>query len=77
MTVVAWLYWTRYVPTLSSKITEEPEKTGSSLQRLLGYMKPYVIRFGGVLFLVVVSSLGNNHLLSLVKTVNFVRGNQI
>ncbi|XP_062321369.1 antigen peptide transporter 1 [Osmerus eperlanus] len=58
VTAVAWLYWTRYVPTLSSKITEEPEKTGSSLQRLLGYMKPYMIRFGGVLFLVVISSLG-------------------
>lgn len=58
VTVVAWLYWTRYAPSLFSRNTEEPEKTGASLKRLLGYMKPYLIRFGGVLSLVILSSLG-------------------
>jgi ATP-binding cassette subfamily B (MDR/TAP) protein 2 len=53
------LYWTRYVPSLLTKPTKEPQKkTGASLEKLLGYMKPYCIRFGAVLSLVVISSLG-------------------
>ncbi|XP_070986581.1 uncharacterized protein [Oncorhynchus clarkii lewisi] len=57
--VVAWLYWTRYVPSLLTKPTKEPQKkTGASLEKLMGYMKPYIIRFGAVLSLVVISSLG-------------------
>uniref|UniRef100_A0A8C7NVE8 Transporter 1, ATP-binding cassette, sub-family B (MDR/TAP) n=1 Tax=Oncorhynchus mykiss TaxID=8022 RepID=A0A8C7NVE8_ONCMY len=59
VTVVAWLYWTRYVPSLLTKPTKEPQKkTGASLEKLMGYMKPYIIRFGAVLSLVVISSLG-------------------
>lgn len=56
--VVAWLYWTRYAPSLFSRGTEKPEKIGASLKRLLGYMKPYIIRFGVILTLVILSSLG-------------------
>lgn len=59
VTVVACLYWTRYVPSLLTKPTKEPQKkTGASLEKLMGYMKPYIIRFGAVLSLVVISSLG-------------------
>nr|AAD53033.1 TAP1 protein [Oncorhynchus mykiss] len=59
VTVVACLYWTRYVPSLLTKPTKEPQKkTGASLEKLMGYMKPYFIRFGAVLSLVVISSLG-------------------
>uniref|UniRef100_A0A4W5PFI6 Transporter 1, ATP-binding cassette, sub-family B (MDR/TAP) n=1 Tax=Hucho hucho TaxID=62062 RepID=A0A4W5PFI6_9TELE len=59
VTVVACLYWTRYVPSLLTKTTKEPQKkTGASLEKLMGYMKPYIIHFGAVLSLVVVSSLG-------------------
>ncbi|XP_064803253.1 uncharacterized protein LOC135521258 isoform X1 [Oncorhynchus masou masou] len=60
VTVVAWLYWTRYVPSLLTKPTKEPQKkTGASLEKLMAYMKPYIIRFGVMLSLVVISSLGD------------------
>ncbi|XP_022602133.1 antigen peptide transporter 1 isoform X1 [Seriola dumerili] len=71
VTVVAWLYWSRYVSSLllswgryvSSLFTktasEDPkDDTGASLQRLMGYMRPYLWRFVAVLSLVVLSSYG-------------------
>ncbi|KAG9345262.1 hypothetical protein JZ751_009808 [Albula glossodonta] len=39
-------------------IKEPQKKNGASLQRLLGYMRPYTMRFAAVIFFVVVSSLG-------------------
>ncbi|XP_078143414.1 antigen peptide transporter 1 [Centroberyx gerrardi] len=60
VTVVAWLYWSRYIsPHLTRKTSEEPEEnTGASLKRLMGYMLPYSGRFAAVLVLVVLSSYG-------------------
>ncbi|XP_030014886.1 antigen peptide transporter 1 [Sphaeramia orbicularis] len=72
VTVVAWLYWTRYVSSflvswaryISSWFTnvsaEKPKEddSGASLKRLLGYMQPYVGRFIFVLVLVFLSSYG-------------------
>lgn len=71
VTVVAWLYWSRYVSSLlhswgqyiSSLLTRKPsekpkEDTGASLKRLMGYMMPYFWRFVAVLVLVVLSSYG-------------------
>ncbi|XP_059196203.1 antigen peptide transporter 1 [Centropristis striata] len=71
VTVVAWIYWSRYVLSLllswgryvSSLLTgapsEKPEKeTCTPLQRLIGFMLPYRGRFVAVLFLVVLSSYG-------------------
>ncbi|XP_038566583.1 antigen peptide transporter 1 [Micropterus salmoides] len=71
VTVVAWLYWSRYVSSLlltcgryiSSLFTRVPsdkprEDTSTSLKRLMGYMQPYLGRFVAVLFLVVLSSYG-------------------
>lgn len=71
VTVVAWLYWSRYVSSLllswgryvSSLLTRAPaekpkEDTRSPLQRLMGFMLPYLGRFVAVLFLVVLSSYG-------------------
>ncbi|XP_074539063.1 antigen peptide transporter 1 [Halichoeres trimaculatus] len=71
VTVVAWLYWSRYVSSLllswgryvSSFWTRMPSEesddhTGASLKRLLGYMRPYLRRFIAVLCLVVLSSYG-------------------
>ncbi|KAJ7985442.1 hypothetical protein DPEC_G00352080 [Dallia pectoralis] len=59
VTLVSWLYWTRYVPSFLNKPAQDPQKkSGASLQKLLAYMKPYAIRFGAVFALVVISSLG-------------------
>ncbi|XP_047455675.1 antigen peptide transporter 1 [Mugil cephalus] len=74
VTMVAWLYWSRYVLSLllswgryisslfrrtPSKEEEPREDTStSSLKRLLGYMTPYFWRFVVVLCLVVLSSYG-------------------
>ncbi|XP_044063696.1 antigen peptide transporter 1 [Siniperca chuatsi] len=71
VTVVAWLYWSRYASSLllsggryiSSLFTRAPsekakEDTSASLKRLMGYMQPYLGRFVAVLFLVVLSSYG-------------------
>uniref|UniRef100_A0A6Q2YA24 Transporter 1, ATP-binding cassette, sub-family B (MDR/TAP) n=1 Tax=Esox lucius TaxID=8010 RepID=A0A6Q2YA24_ESOLU len=59
VTVVAWLYWTRYVPSfLTTPTKDSKEKSGASLEKLVAYMKPYIIRFGAVFILVVLSSLG-------------------
>ncbi|KAM9353655.1 antigen peptide transporter 1 [Symphorus nematophorus] len=71
VTLVAWLYWSRYVSDLllsfgryvSSLLTrapsEEPEEdTIKPLKRLIGYMQPYLWRFVAVLCLVILSSYG-------------------
>ncbi|XP_036394645.1 antigen peptide transporter 1 [Megalops cyprinoides] len=59
VTAVSLLFWQRYVPLLSSKRTKKSqEKNGASLQRLLGYMQPYILRFAAIVSLVVISSLG-------------------
>ncbi|KAM7382989.1 hypothetical protein PAMP_002679 [Pampus punctatissimus] len=71
VTVVAWLYWSRYVSSLlfswgryiSSLLTRKPsdkpkQETGASLKRMMGYMLPYLWRFVAVLILVVLSSYG-------------------
>ncbi|KAL4646801.1 antigen peptide transporter 1 [Arapaima gigas] len=59
VTAVSLLLWQRYIPSLSSKPTKEPQKkNGASLQRLMGYMKPYIIQFSAVIFFVIISSLG-------------------
>lgn len=71
VTVVAWLYWSRYVSSLllswgqyisslwTRKPSEKPKKdTGASLKKMMGYMKPYFWRFVAVLILVVLSSYG-------------------
>uniref|UniRef100_A0A7N8WV16 Antigen peptide transporter 1 n=1 Tax=Mastacembelus armatus TaxID=205130 RepID=A0A7N8WV16_9TELE len=53
VTVVAWLYWSRYV---SHRLPAD--NTSSSLKRLMGFMQPYSWRFVAVLSLVVLSSYG-------------------
>ncbi|XP_035528887.1 antigen peptide transporter 1 [Morone saxatilis] len=71
VTVVAWLYWSRYVSSLllswgryiSSLLTRAPSKkpkedTITPLKRLIEYMRPYSCRFVAVLCLVVLSSYG-------------------
>lgn len=71
VTIVAGLYWSRYVSSLllssgrciSSLLTrapkEEPkEDTSASLNRLMGYMRPYLGRLVSVLVLVLLSSYG-------------------
>lgn len=66
VTAVSVLLWHQYIPALSEK-TEEPEKKNASLQRLLGYMRPYTMRFAAVLFFVVISSLGKDKLVNLMS----------
>ncbi|XP_076868492.1 antigen peptide transporter 1 [Brachyhypopomus gauderio] len=51
------LLWKRYVPSVLTK-TPASGKARGSLQRLLGYMKPYRCRFTAVIILVFLSSLG-------------------
>ncbi|KAJ8354558.1 hypothetical protein SKAU_G00221250 [Synaphobranchus kaupii] len=58
VTAVSLLLWQRYIPSLCTKKTKEPEKKNASLKRLLGYMHRYTMRFAAIIFLVVVSSLG-------------------
>ncbi|XP_070691712.1 antigen peptide transporter 1 [Pempheris klunzingeri] len=71
VTLVAWLYWSRYASSLllswgrcvSSLLTRAPPKmpkedTSTPLKRLMGYMLPYLGRFVAVLFLVALSSYG-------------------
>ncbi|KAG8009814.1 Antigen peptide transporter 1 [Nibea albiflora] len=71
VTLVAWLYWSRYVSSLllswgryiSNLLKGTPskkakDKSGVFLKRLIGYMEPYRLRFAAVLVLVVVSSYG-------------------
>uniref|UniRef100_A0A8C4E4M7 Antigen peptide transporter 1 n=1 Tax=Dicentrarchus labrax TaxID=13489 RepID=A0A8C4E4M7_DICLA len=71
VTVVAWLYWSRYVSSLllswgryiSSLLTRAPSKKSKEdsitpLKRLIEYMRPYSCRFVAVLCLVVLSSYG-------------------
>ncbi|XP_067303867.1 antigen peptide transporter 1 [Pseudorasbora parva] len=54
------LLWKRHVSTLfpKAKKPETKQKGKASLQRLLGYMKPFSGRFAAVFFFVVISSLG-------------------
>ncbi|TRY66057.1 hypothetical protein DNTS_025946 [Danionella cerebrum] len=54
------LLWKRHMPTLlPSAVKQTGETKGkASLQRLLGYMKPFSGRFAAVFFFVVISSLG-------------------
>ncbi|XP_034030175.1 LOW QUALITY PROTEIN: antigen peptide transporter 1-like [Thalassophryne amazonica] len=58
VTVVAWIYWSRYIlPWLMKMTTNKPsEDTGAILKRLMEYMLPYRWRFVAVLVLVVLSS---------------------
>lgn len=60
VTLVAWLYWSRYVSSFLTRKTPETSKenTGASLKRLMGYMQPYAARFVAVLVLVNLSSYG-------------------
>ncbi|XP_061096251.1 antigen peptide transporter 1 [Conger conger] len=58
VTAVSALLWQQYIPSLSTETTKEPEKKNASLQRLLGYMRPYTKRFAAIIFFVVISSLG-------------------
>lgn len=71
VTVVAWLYWSRYVSSrlascgryVASLWTGAPPETpredaGSPLKKLMVYMQPYLWRFVAVLCLVVLSSYG-------------------
>lgn len=60
VSALSLLLWERYVPSVLTKKKVEPkQKSQASLQRLLGYMKPYQGRFTAVLLFVVASSLGN------------------
>uniref|UniRef100_A0A671RKM1 Antigen peptide transporter 1 n=1 Tax=Sinocyclocheilus anshuiensis TaxID=1608454 RepID=A0A671RKM1_9TELE len=52
------LLWKRHVPTLLPTAKKEKTEQKASLQRLLGYMKPFSGRFAAVFFFVVISSLG-------------------
>ncbi|KAL1258660.1 hypothetical protein QQF64_009237 [Cirrhinus molitorella] len=52
------LLWKRHVPSLLPTAKKEKKEQKASLQRLLGYMKPFSERFGAVFFFVVISSLG-------------------
>ncbi|XDV39544.1 hypothetical protein PO909_008771 [Leuciscus waleckii] len=54
------LLWKRYVLNLlpTTKVQKTEQKGQASLQRLLGYMKPFSGRFAAVFFFVVISSLG-------------------
>uniref|UniRef100_A0A672SX15 Antigen peptide transporter 1-like n=1 Tax=Sinocyclocheilus grahami TaxID=75366 RepID=A0A672SX15_SINGR len=54
------LLWKRHVPTLLPTAKKEKTEQKASLQRLLGYMKPFSGRFAAVFFFVVISSLGKN-----------------
>lgn len=60
VTVVAWLYWSRYVSSWLTRTPSQKPKvdTSTPLRRLLGYMRPYVGRFVAVLVLVFLSSYG-------------------
>lgn len=70
VTVVSWLYWSRYVSSLllscgryvsslwTRTLSEKPKEEISVLKRLMGYMQPFFGRFVAVLFLVVLSSYG-------------------
>ncbi|KAI5092398.1 antigen peptide transporter 1 [Silurus meridionalis] len=59
VSALSLLLWERYVPSILTKPEGKPKQNGqASLQRLLGYMKPYQRRFTAVLLLVVASSLG-------------------
>uniref|UniRef100_A0A8C9YG76 Transporter 1, ATP binding cassette subfamily B member n=1 Tax=Sander lucioperca TaxID=283035 RepID=A0A8C9YG76_SANLU len=58
VTVVAWLYWSRYVSSLLAPSEEPKEDTSTPLKRLMEYMLPYLWRFVFVLLLVVLSSCG-------------------
>lgn len=66
------LLWKRYVPTLlpTAKKQKTEQKGNASLQRLLGYMKPFSERFAVVFFFVVISSLGKNMLMCCVIHIN-------
>ncbi|KAF7652302.1 hypothetical protein LDENG_00098600 [Lucifuga dentata] len=60
VTLVAWLYWSRYVSScFKRKRSEEPkENTSAALRRLMGYTWPYHWNFAVVLVLVTLSSYG-------------------
>jgi len=72
VTAVAWLYWNhyvnRYLSSLFNKMKRgtkqgaqgaaQPENTGTSLKRLVDYMRPYTCRFVFVMLLVMLSSYG-------------------
>nr|XP_057909434.1 antigen peptide transporter 1 [Doryrhamphus excisus]XP_057909435.1 antigen peptide transporter 1 [Doryrhamphus excisus]XP_057909437.1 antigen peptide transporter 1 [Doryrhamphus excisus]XP_057909438.1 antigen peptide transporter 1 [Doryrhamphus excisus]XP_057909439.1 antigen peptide transporter 1 [Doryrhamphus excisus] len=61
VTAVAWIYWSQYVSlwtSVSGEAEKPKEDIGSSLRRLIGFMRPYLGRFVFVLFLVLFSSYG-------------------
>ncbi|XP_027013646.2 antigen peptide transporter 1 [Tachysurus fulvidraco] len=59
VSALSLLLWERYVPSVPTKKEKKPKEKGpASLQRLLGYLKPYWGRFTAVLLFVVASSLG-------------------
>ncbi|TSK20139.1 Antigen peptide transporter 1 [Bagarius yarrelli] len=59
VSALSLLLWERYVSSVLTKKKVEPEeKSQATLQRLLGYMKPYWGRFTVVFLLVVLSSVG-------------------
>lgn len=66
VTALSWLYWTRHVSlwlrslcrTLLSFARGGAVEWDGRLLRLLGYMRPYGVRFSGVLVLVILSSWG-------------------
>ncbi|XP_060756352.1 antigen peptide transporter 1 [Neoarius graeffei] len=59
VSALSLLLWERYVPTVLTKTKVKPkEKSQASLQRLVGYMKPYQRRFIAIVLFVIASSLG-------------------
>uniref|UniRef100_A0A8C3AFM2 Transporter 1, ATP-binding cassette, sub-family B (MDR/TAP) n=1 Tax=Cyclopterus lumpus TaxID=8103 RepID=A0A8C3AFM2_CYCLU len=58
VTLVAGLYWNRYVSSLLLSLEEPKGDTSASRKRLMGYMWPYLGRFVFVLILVFLSSYG-------------------
>lgn len=87
-TLVAWLYWSHYVsslllsccncvPAVLKRTPSEEPKAGTTtpLRRLYHFSRPYLLRFTGVLSLVILSSYGKtdpprmiySDLLSLIK----------
>ncbi|XP_053468157.1 antigen peptide transporter 1 isoform X1 [Ictalurus furcatus] len=59
VSALSLLLWERYVPSVLTKTKVKPKEKGqASLQRLLGYVKPYRHRFTAVFMFVIASSLG-------------------
>lgn len=59
VSALAWIYWSRHVWSLLRSLARGGAvQWDGRLRRLLGYMRPYSGRFGGVVLLVALSSLG-------------------